>query len=102
MVYTDSTIFSNTNATCTITCTIYDNRNQKDVTNDFISNGAKFSWKRVSSNGDADVEWNNAHKDRATNEITITARDDVKINAQFLCDISIDETKLQSDETQQS
>jgi hypothetical protein len=102
LLYSDSTIFSNTTDKCTITCTIYDNRNQKDVTSDFISKGAKFSWKRVSSDGDSDALWNQAHKDQTSNEIIITAQDDVKINAQFLCDISIDETKLPSDETQQS
>ena len=102
LLYSDSTIFSNTTDKCTITCTIYDNRNQKDVTSDFISKGAKFSWKRVSSDGDADALWNKAHKNQASNEIIITAQDDVKINAQFLCDITIDETKLPSDETQQS
>lgn len=102
LVYSDSTIFSNTTDECTITCTIYDNRNQKYVTDDFISNGAKFSWKRASSDGDADVLWNEAHKNQTSNEITITAKDDVRINAQFLCDIAIDETNLPSDTTQQS
>lgn len=102
LMYTDSTIFSNTDATCEIICTIYDNRKKEDVTQDFIDNGAKFSWKRVSSDGDADASWNNAHKNQTSNKITITAKDDVKINAQILCDISIDETKLPSDETQQS
>ncbi len=111
LVYTDSTIFSNTEATCEITCTIYDNRKKEDVTKYFVENGAKFSWKRVSSDGDGDIEWNNdkTHKDLfysetnpEPNKIIITAKKDVVINAQFLCDIAIDETKLQSDETQQS
>ena len=102
LLYSDSTIFSNTTDKCTITCTIYDNRNKKDVTQDFISDGAKFSWRRVSSDGDADALWNDAHKNQTSNQIIITSQDDVKINAQFLCDISIDETKLPSDETQQS
>lgn len=110
LVYTDSTIFSNTEATCEITCTIYDNRKKEDVTKYFVDNGAKFSWKRASSDGDGDIEWNDAHKDLIynaettpePNKIIITAQIDVHINAQFMCDITIDETKLQSDETQQS
>lgn len=111
LVYTDSTIFSNIEATCAITCTIYDNRKKEDVTKYFVENGAKFSWKRVSSDSDGDIEWNNdkTHKDLfysetnpEPNKIIITAKKDVTINAQFLCDIAIDETKLQSDETQQS
>jgi hypothetical protein len=111
LVYTDSTIFSNTEATCAITCTIYDNRKKEDVTKYFVENGAKFSWKRVSSDSDGDDEWNNdkTHKDVVyseknpePNKIIITAKKDVVINAQFLCDIAIDETNLPSDETQQS
>ena len=41
------------------------------------------------------------HKNQTTNTIKIT-RADVEKNAQFSCRISIDETKLPSDETQQS
>lgn len=99
LAYNNSTVFANTNDNCTITCTIYDNRLQKDMTSDFISKGAKFSWIRASSSDD--TTWNNNHKDQATNTITIT-RTDIEKNAQFSCKITIDETKLPSDETQQS
>ena len=92
-------MFANANDSCTITCTIYDNRLKKDATSDFISKGAKFSWIRKSSSGDDG--WNDEHANQTTNTITIT-RADVEKNAQFLCHISIDETKLPSDETQQS
>lgn len=97
--YNNSTIFANTNDNCTITCTIYDSRLQKDVTSDFITKGAKFSWIRASSSDDE--QWNDTHKNQTTNTITIT-RADVDKNAQFSCNISIDETELPSDETQQS
>ena len=97
--YNNSTVFANTNDNCTITCTIYDNRLQKDVTSDFITKGAKFSWIRASSSDD--TTWNNNHKDQTTNTITIT-RTDIEKNAQFSCEITIDETKMPSDDTQQS
>ena len=97
--YNNSTVFANTNDNCTITCTIYDNRLQKDVTSDFITKGAKFSWIRASSSDD--TIWNNNHKDQTTNTITIT-RTDIEKNAQFSCEITIDETKMPSDDTQQS
>ena len=97
--YNNSTVFANSNDNCTITCTIYDNRLKKDVTSDFISKGAKFSWIRMSSSDD--TQWKADHANQTTNTITIT-RADVDKNAQFSCNISIDETKLPSDETQQS
>ena len=97
--YNNSTVFANSNDNCTITCTIYDNRLKKDVTSEFITKGAKFSWIRTSSSDD--TAWNDDHANQTTNTITIT-RDDVEKNAQFSCRISIDETKLPSDETQQS
>lgn len=93
--YDNSTVFANTNDNCTITCTIYDNRLQKDVTSDFISKGAKFSWIRASSRDD--TQWNADHANQTTNTITIT-RIDIEKNAQFSCKITIDETKLPSDE----
>lgn len=99
LAYNNSTVFANTNDNCTITCTIYDNRLQKDVTSDFISKGAKFSWIRASSSDD--TTWNTNHANQTTNTITIT-RTDIEKNAQFSCKITIDETKLPSDETQQS
>lgn len=97
--YNNSTVFANTNDNCTITCTVYDNRLQKDVTSDFITKGAKFSWIRISSSDD--TVWNAAHINQTTNTITIT-RTDIEKNAQFSCKITIDETKLPSDEIQQS
>ena len=93
--YNNSTVFANTNDNCTITCTVYDSRLQKDATADFISNGAKFSWVRTSS-GD-DTVWNASHENQTTNIITIT-RSDIEKNAQFSCKIAIDETKMPSDE----
>jgi hypothetical protein len=95
LTYNNSTVFANTNDNCIITCTIYDNRNQKDVTTDFITKGAKFSWIRTSSKDD--TTWNTNHANQTTNTITIT-RNDIEKNAQFSCKITIDETKMPSDE----
>ena len=97
--YNKSTVFANTNDDCTITCTIYDNRIQQDVTSDFITKGAKFSWVRASSSDD--TTWNTNHANQTTNTITIK-RNDIEKNAQFSCKITIDETKLPSDEETQS
>ena len=97
--YDKSTVFSNSTDSSTLTCTIYDSRLKKDVTNEFITKGAKFSWIRISS-GD-DTEWNKDHANQTTNTIIIT-REYVHKNAQFSCQISIDETQLPSDEEQQS
>ena len=93
--YNNSTVFANTNDNCTIICTVYDNRLQKDVTSDFITKGAKFSWIRASSSDD--TAWNESHANQITNTITIT-RSDIEKNAQFSCQITIDETKMPSDE----
>jgi hypothetical protein len=97
--YNNSTVFANTNDYCDITCTIYDNRLKKDVTSDFMTKGARFSWIRTSSSDD--TIWNTNHENQTTNTIKIT-RVDVEKNSQFSCKITIDETKLPSDETQQS
>ena len=93
--YDKSTVFANAGDNCTMTCTVYDNRLQKDATDTFIDSGAKFSWIRTSSVDDG--EWNAAHANYTTNTITIT-RADIYKNAQFSCKISIDETNLPSDE----
>lgn len=97
--YDKSTVFANSTDSSTLMCTIYDSRLKKDVTNDFITKGAKFSWIRISS-GD-DTPWNVNHANQENNTITIT-RTDVHKNAQFSCQISINETQLPSEETQQS
>ena len=99
LAYNKSTVFANTDDDCTLTCTVYDNRLGKDVTSDFISKGATFSWIRKSSSDD--TTWNEEHIDQKINTITIK-RKDIDKNAQFSCDITIDETKLPSDEIQQS
>ena len=97
--YDRSTVFANSTDESTLTCAIYDNRLQKDVTSDFIAKGAKFSWIRASSSDD--TVWNSAHANQITNTITIK-RGDVEKNAQFSCQINIDEANLPSEETQQS
>ena len=99
--YDKSTVFSNSTDSSTLTCTIYDSRLKKDVTNDFINKGATFSWIRMSAHDDTAWNTNKEHINQKTNTITIK-RSDVDKNAQFSCQIKIDETQLPSDETQQS
>ena len=95
LTYDKSTIFSDEKDFCTITCTVYDYN--KDVTNDFIKNGANFAWVRSSYDGNDD-EWNKIHEKNQTNKITITTGDVAK-NATFFCSVSIDEKFLQPEET---
>ena len=96
LTYDNSTIFSDINDTCTITCSVYDYN--KNITQDFINNGAKFSWIRVSYNGEGDVDWNTSHANQLTNTLTLTTNDIVK-NATFSCNVDIDDSYLSSDET---
>lgn len=95
LTYNNSTIFSDIDDTCTMTCTIYDYN--VDVTQTFIDNGATFSWIR-SSYGGNDVDWNIAHAKQISNTLTI-GTDDIAKNATFTCNVEIDETKLPSAET---
>ena len=93
--YNNSTVFSDTNDTCTITCDVY---NYDDcITSIIKSNGAKFSWKRVSGviddNGLDDNAWNKKYENKTSNTIEITTRD-LKNQAQFSCTVNFDENNV--------
>ena len=96
LTYDNSTILSDINDTCTITCSEYDYN--KNITQDFINNGAKFSWIRASYDGEGDVDWNTSHANQPTNTLTLTTGDIAK-NATFSCNVDIDDSYLSSDET---
>lgn len=87
LVYTGSTVFTELNQSCTITCKLYS-------WNDEIKNvpsGTKYQWLR-SSNGD-DTAWNASHTYTDNNTITIT-NNDIEKNAQFYCQCIFDDTQL--------
>lgn len=83
--YSGSTIFSEPNSSCTITCKVYSW--DTDITDLVMSNGAAtFSWIRVSKKDD--TQWNNdgAHANQTSNTIEIT-NNDIETNAQFSCEV---------------
>jgi hypothetical protein len=91
--YDKSTIFSNTEQDCTITCTVY--AFGADITSKVISSGGSFSWTRVSSNATKDTEWNSAHIQTGTNANKVKLGvDDIETNSQFSCSVDFDETKI--------
>lgn len=90
LMYAGSTIFTEPNQSCTITCKVYEW--DTDITDKILENST-FKWIR-SSNSD-DSEWNNTHTFTSNNTITIT-NDDVKKNAQFSCQVQFDDTILSS------
>lgn len=91
--YDKSTIFSNTEQDCTITCTVYSH--SEDITNKVIAAGGSFSWTRVSSNATKDAQWNKDHIQTKTNtdnpnKVKLEV-DDVEGNSQFYCSVDFDE-----------
>ena len=95
LTYDNTTIFSDTNDVCTITCSVYDYNT--NITQKFIDNGAKFSWIRASYSGQGDSTWNNAHANQTTNTLTITTEDIVR-NSTFSCNVEIDDAVLEPEE----
>ena len=93
LVYTGSTIFSEPNSECVITCEVYNW--DKEITSDIINIGGTFSWIR-SSTSSSDEAWNESHKNRTINTITITNEDVVK-NAHFECEVNFDPDKLKKE-----
>jgi hypothetical protein len=91
--YDKSTIFSNTEQDCTITCTVYSH--SEDITNKVIDAGGSFAWQRVSSNGTKDDAWNAGHIQTKTNtdnpnKVTLKVSD-IEGNSQFSCLVNFDE-----------
>ena len=95
LTYDNSTIFSDINDVCTITCSVYDYNT--NITQKLIDNGAKFSWIRTSYSGQGDTTWNNAHANKTANTITITTEDIVR-NSTFSCNVEIDDSVLEPEE----
>lgn len=95
LTYDNTTIFSDINDVCTITCSVYDYNT--NITQKFIDNGAKFSWIRTSYSGQGDTAWNNAHANQTTNTLTITTEDIVR-NSTFSCNVEIDDAILEPEE----
>ena len=91
LLYDGSTIFSDINQTCTITCNVYDYDTL--ITDKVIAANGTFAWMRSSSEND-DV-WNAAHIKQGANanKITLTTTDVVK-NSNFACSVDFDETKI--------
>lgn len=94
LVYTGSTIFSEPNSKCTITCKIYDW--DKEITQDVLNIGGTFSWIRNSTSA-SDKAWNTSYANRTINTITIT-NDDVMKNSHFECEVNFDPDKLKGEE----
>jgi hypothetical protein len=93
--YDQSTVFSSTGQTCTITCEVYDY--QTSITNKVINTGGRFLWTRASSDKDADEIWNNKNVKTGSgaNKITLNVGDIFK-NSQFSCSVDFDESKINS------
>ena len=87
--YSGSTVFSELDSSCTITCKVYDW--EKDITEKIKNIGGTFSWIRSSNSNDS--VWNSAHSNKSSNIITIT-NDDIIKNAQFSCEVQFDDSKL--------
>ena len=92
--YDKSTVFSDREQDCTITCKIYDY--DEDITDDVIIIGGKFSWIRVSADSEKDNIWNSNHMNKTgtnANKVRLSV-DDIEGNAQFSCSVDFDETKI--------
>ena len=97
--YDKSTVFSDRNQDCTITCKVYEYG--VDVTSKVIDIGGSFSWTRISSDSKDDEDWNSKHIQTGTNANSVMIKvDDVERNSQFSCLVDFDEEKITSDDTQ--
>ena len=97
--YDKSTVFSDREQKCTITCKVYEY--DVDITSQVINIGGSFSWIRVSSNSAKDDDWNDAHiqTGEKANEVTLGV-DDIDGNSQFSCTVDFDEEQIKPNETQ--
>ena len=93
--YDKSTIFSNTEQDCTITCTVYSY--SEDITSKIISAGGSFAWTRVSADSAKDAVWNADHIQTGTNANKVKLDvDDVDGNSHFSCSVDFDDKKISS------
>ena len=95
--YDKSTVFSDIGQDCSITCKVYDYNT--DITEQVIAIGGKFSWTRISTESEKDIEWNENHIKTGANANIITVDiEDVIGNSHFACSVDFDEKQLPSDE----
>ena len=95
--YTGLTVFSDTEKDfCQIVCKVYDHNKttDKDITDQIITNGGTFTWKRALS-GDNST-WSPNLVDGKPNIILIK-HDDINRNAQISCVVDFDETKFNTE-----
>ena len=95
--YDKSTVFSDIGQDCPITCKVYDYNT--DITEQVIAIGGKFSWTRISTESEKDIEWNENHIKTGINANIITVDiEDVIGNSHFACSVDFDEKQLPSDD----
>ena len=93
--YDKSTVFSDIEQNCTMTCKVYDYGT--DITDQVISIGGKFSWIRTSANTEKDEQWNSENIKTGANANKIVLDiDDVLGNSHFSCSVDFDENKISS------
>lgn len=89
IIYSGSTVFSEPNSSCVLTCEVYSWEN--NITDKIIAAGGTFSWIRSSTSDD--TVWNTEHANCTTNTITIK-NNDVEKNCQFTCEVNFDHEKI--------
>lgn len=96
--YDKSTVFSDIKQDCTITCKVYDYNT--DITDKVITIGGTFSWTRISTESENDIQWNTEHiqTGKEANIIKVGI-EDVIGNSHFACSVDFDENQLPSDKT---
>lgn len=87
--YTGSTVFSEPDSECIITCKVYSW--DTEITDKVKNVGGTFSWVRASK-GDDDT-WNNSHSNKTDNKIKIT-NSDIENNAQFSCTVKFNDDEI--------
>ena len=91
--YDKSTVFSDIRQDCTITCKVYDYNT--DITDKVINVGGIFSWIRVSSESEKDIQWNSENIKTGLNANIITVDiEDVIGNSHISCSVDFDESKI--------
>ena len=88
-----STVFSEPNSQCTITCRVYDTG--EDIT-DNLPVGTKFIWHRNGSptwNGSQHQSTKTSSNGATVNQLTVT-NDDIEKNSQFSCEVQFDDSTL--------
>lgn len=91
--YDKSTVFSDIKQNCTITCKVYDYNT--DITDKVVSSGGKFSWTRISTESENDIQWNNSHIQTGEKANIITVNiEDVIGNSHFACSVDFDENQI--------